>query len=197
VLGTGLRTLGQYGALPSSAVWEQFGRAGRLAQRCARAEDDRPVVPRTQERRLSAECEFEMPVVERERLLGALRQLVSLPLAELRGELQACGQVRLTVRSADGTAEERERARIMLALGQLLDGMCWRVGAQALEVTLERIQDAVAEQLTIFPAENEKERKLREVQRYLAARFGTHRLRRAVLAQPGARLPEWRVGWLD
>lgn len=85
----------------------------------------------------------------------------------------------------------------MLALGQLLDGMCWRVGAQALEVTLERIQDAVAEQLTIFPAENEKERKLREVQRYLAARFGAHRLRRAVLAQPGAPLPEWRVGWLD
>ena len=36
-----------------------------------------------------------------------------------------------------------------------------------------------------------------QVQRYLATRFEAHRLRRAVLAQPGAPLPEWRVGWLD
>jgi hypothetical protein len=33
------------------------------------------------------------------------------------------------------------------------------------------------------------------VQRYLAARFGVDRLRRVVLAQPGAPLPEWRVNW--
>jgi hypothetical protein len=33
------------------------------------------------------------------------------------------------------------------------------------------------------------------VQRYLTTRFGSSRLRRAVLTQPGAPLPEWRVGW--
>lgn len=53
------------------------------------------------------------------------------------------------------------------------------------------------EQLTLFPAENERERKLREVQRYLAARFGANRLRRAILAQPNAPIPEWRAGWMD
>ncbi len=42
----GLRTLGQYAALPPAAVWQQFGRAGKLAHRCARGEDDRPVIPR-------------------------------------------------------------------------------------------------------------------------------------------------------
>ena len=80
-----------------------------------------------------------------------------------------------------------------------------RAGAEALEVALERIQDAVAEQLALFPAEpalsgaegTERERKLWEVQRYLAARFGASRLRRAVLAQPGAPLPEWRIGWIE
>jgi hypothetical protein len=35
------------------------------------------------------------------------------------------------------------------------------------------------------------------VQRYLAARFGANRLRRAVMIQPGAPLPEWRTGWRD
>jgi len=38
----GLRTLEQYATLPSGAVWQQFGRAGKLAHRCARGEDDRP-----------------------------------------------------------------------------------------------------------------------------------------------------------
>jgi hypothetical protein len=64
-------------------------------------------------------------------------------------------------------------------------------------VTLAQVQEAVAEQLTLFPLQDEREAKLREVQRYLAARFGANTLRRAVLAQPGAPLPEWRVGWLD
>ena len=39
--------------------------------------------------------------------------------------------------------------------------------------------------------------KLEEVKRYLATRFGTSSLRRAVLSQPAAPLPEWRAGWLD
>ena len=110
------------------------------------------------------------------------------------------------MRFADGSAQERQRVflfptseetRITLALGQLLDTLRWQAGAEGLAVALERIQDAVAEQLTLFPAETERERKLREVQEYLAARFGAHKLRRAVLAQPGALLPEWRVGWLE
>ena len=60
---------------------------------------------------------------------------------------------------------------------------------------LGQIQDTVAEQLTLFPLEDEREGKLREVQRYLVARFGANHLRRAVLAQPAAPLPEWRVDW--
>jgi hypothetical protein len=51
--------------------------------------------------------------------------------------------------------------------------------------------------LALFPLADERAGKLREVQRYLAARFGANSLRRAVMAQPGAPLAEWRVGWLD
>jgi hypothetical protein len=75
--------------------------------------------------------------------------------------------------------------------------MRWRAEAQALKVILERIQDAVPEQLSLFPAENERERKLRKVQQVLSARFGANLLRRAVLPQPGAPLPEWRAGWVE
>jgi hypothetical protein len=218
----GLRTLGQYGALPVAAVWQQFGRSGVVARLCARGEDGRPVIPRWQALPLTAETEFEVPLVERERLVAALRHLVSPLLAGLRGNLQACGQVRLTVHFDDGDAQEQERVflfpmanedRVVEALTGLLDRIDWhpvpsgsvpansevggRTGASGLTVVLDQIQDASAEQLTLFPMEDEATTKLREVQRYLAARFGSHVLRRAVLAQPGAPLPEWRVGWVD
>jgi len=202
----GLRTLGQYAALPPGAVSQQFGRIGRLAQRCARGEDSRPVVPRLQERRLVTRCSWEEPLEEEQQLLTALQRLLRPVLKRVHGDLKACGQLRLAVQFGDGSVQEQERAflfpttdlaRVLLALQQLLLGMQWHAGAVALEVALERIQDVVGEQLMLFSAETERERKLRKVQHYIAARFGANRLRRAVLSQPAAPLPEWRVGWLE
>jgi nucleotidyltransferase/DNA polymerase involved in DNA repair len=202
----GLRTLGQYGALSPAAVWQQFGRAGILARRCARGEDDRPIIPGRQSPALAADLELPAPLAQREPLLLALRRLVAPLLAGLRENLRACGQVRLAVQFDDGTKQEQTRTflfpladedRVVRALAGLLDGMRWSAAAAALSVVMEQIQDVVAEQLALFPLEDERQTKLREVQRYLAARFGSNCLRRAVLAQPGAPLPEWRVGWLD
>lgn len=212
----GLRTLGQYAALPPAAVWQQFGRAGMRAHHCARGRDDRPVISRWQAPVLAAGHDFEMPVVERGRLLAWLRRLIAPLLAELQGNLQACGQLRLAVHFDDGSIHERARAFlypaveepvVTAALEQLLDQIqrtaapaddsIIPTGVSALTVTLEQIQDVVMEQLTLFPAEDEQARKLREVQRYLANRFGASRLRRAVLTQPDAPLAEWRAGWVD
>jgi len=100
--------------------------------------------------------------------------------------------------------QEKERAffvpvahesRMVQALGELLDGIRWQAGATGLEVSLEQIQDAAIQQMALFPQEEERKGKLQEVERYLAARFGASRLRRAVLTQPGAPLPEWRIAW--
>jgi hypothetical protein len=204
----GLRTLGQYAALPPAAAWQQFGRAGRLAHRCARGEDDRPVVPRHQAVGLAAEQEFEVPLVTRDRLMVALKEAVSPLLGELRGNLRACGQLRLTLRYDDGSAEAHmrtmvlptaEESTIVRALDQLLQKMSWPAPTTGLSVDLEQIQDVVFEQLTLFASkgEHERRRNLRKVQRYLEARFGANCLRRAALLQPGAPLPEWRVGWIE
>jgi nucleotidyltransferase/DNA polymerase involved in DNA repair len=201
----GLRTLGQYASLSGAAVCQQFGPAGKVAHRCARGEDDRPVIPRWQAPQLAARTEFEVPLVERERLMAELGRLTSPLLARLGENLQGCSQIRLTVQFDDGSVQERERtfllpvaeeARIGRALGDLLDGMRWHAAASALSVALEQIQDAIAEQLTLFPLEDKREEKLQEAQRYLATRFGANRLRQAMMTQPGAPLPEWRIGWL-
>jgi nucleotidyltransferase/DNA polymerase involved in DNA repair len=201
----GLRTLGQYAALSVAAVGQQFGRGGVLAHRCARGEDSRPILPRSQTPQLAAHHEFDVPSVEREWLLTALGRLVSPLLSHLRENLQACGQVKLTMHFDDGSSQERtrvflsptaERGQVVRALEQLLDGLHWPAAATALGVSLEQIQEAVIEQMSLFAAQAKREHTLQEVQRHLAARFGTNLLRRAVLAHPGAPLPEWRTGWL-
>jgi nucleotidyltransferase/DNA polymerase involved in DNA repair len=206
----GLRTMGQYALLPPGAVRLRFGQAGRLAQRCARGEDDRPIIPRRQTPRRLVRCEFDTPLIQRDRMLFALQRGLSPILAELREGLKACGKVRLTVDFDDREPLERERAllfptadedQLMRALGHLLDRAAsaggGQMGVAALAVALEQIQDTVVEQLTLFSAGDERARKLRSVQRYLLARFGADRLRRTVLAQPGSPLPEWRAGWLE
>jgi nucleotidyltransferase/DNA polymerase involved in DNA repair len=208
----GLRTLGQYAALPPAAVWQQFGHAGRLAHRCARGEDDRPIIPRHRATGLSAEREFEVPLVAQERIQVALRSAVSSLLSELWETLRACGHLCLTLRYDDGSAETCTRTlifptadetTIVRALDQLLEKMSWPAPATGLSVVLEQIQDVMFEQLSLFVSESEQERRrnlrrnLREVQRYLVTRFGANCLRRAALVQPGAPLPEWRVGWIE
>jgi hypothetical protein len=130
--------------------------------------------------------------------------MISPALTELRENLKVCGQVRLTIGLDDGGIHERMRtllfptadeAQVLRILGQLMGAIQWHACVLTLKVTLEQIQDVLVEQLSLFG--DDRKRKLQEVQRYLVARFGANRLRRTILSQPGAPLPEWRVDWLE
>jgi hypothetical protein len=201
----GLRTLGQYAMLPSAAVSQQFGRPGVLALRCARGEDSRPVIPRSQERSLVGSRELEDPLSDRARLLVALRHLVSPLLAQLREQALVCGQMQLTAHFADASVQEQsqmlcsptaEESRALLVLDNLSQQMQWQAGAVTLRVDLNRFQDLSGEQLSLFPQQADREKKLLGIKQYLSDRLGASRLLRASLVQPYAPLPEWRVSWL-
>jgi nucleotidyltransferase/DNA polymerase involved in DNA repair len=210
----GLRTLGQYASLPPGAVWQQFGRAGLLALRCALGRDERRVVGRREAPRLSARQEYEVPLADRARLRAALGRLLAPPVRKLHADLRACGLVRLAVSYEEGPTVERARAFVtpMADEMRLLDAVeglvlqtrqvCLEPDGfgpiSALEIALEELQDAVGqmEQLSFLPGENSAaEESLRQVQRYLATRFGASCLRRAIVQHPQAPLAEWRVGW--
>lgn len=200
----GLRTLGQYALLPRAAVWQQFGRAGQLAHCYARGQDDRRVTPRWKSPRLTADVDLDPGVVERARLVVALQRLLSPLTVRLQSSLRACGQLRLAVHLDDGRVREDTRTflhptaemePILNAAALLLDRIRWTAPAVALRVALERIQDAVFEQLVLFEADRQRDAQLRQAQRYLAARFGENRLKRAAVVHPLAPLPEWCIGW--
>jgi nucleotidyltransferase/DNA polymerase involved in DNA repair len=200
----GLRTLGQYANLPSAAVLQQFGKAGQLAQRYARGQDDRPVIPRWRSPKLAASLDLEHCETVRARLVAALQQILSPLVSQLQATLRACGRLRLDIHFDDGHASASTRVfatpiaelrQLTDAAALLLDRVRWTASAVALHVALEEIQDAVVEQLMLFEVNRRQDAGLRQVQQYLVSRFGESPLKRAAVTHPGAPLPEWRVSW--
>lgn len=199
----GLRTLGQYAALPPAAVWQRFGQVGKQAHRLAQGKDNRPVVSRWKSAVLRDQYTFEVPTIERDRVLAAAGRLVQPFLEGLRLTLRACGRLRLVIGLDDGTTVERRRDLLFpvadqglaeRALQDLLDDMQVTAHIAEISVVLEQIQDAVLQQLSLFPDPDEHNRKLHQIQSYLTARFGASRLWQAALAHPDAPLAEWRIG---
>ena len=199
-----MRTLGQYARLPSAAVLQQFGKAGRIAHRYARGQDDRPVTPRWKSPRLTAGVDLDHGETDRAHLVAALQQILSPLTAQLQTTLRACAWLHLAIHLDDGRVSEGTRVfvhptaeleRILDAAALLLDRVRWTAPAVAMHVALEGIQDAVFEQLAMFEADRQRDDQLRQAQRYLATRFGENRLKRAAVVHPNAPLPEWRIGW--
>jgi nucleotidyltransferase/DNA polymerase involved in DNA repair len=198
----GLRTLGQYAALPTAAVWQRFGQLGKQAHLLAQGKDNRPVVSRWKSAGFSDQYVFEIPTVERDHVLAAASHLVQPLSAELQRKLRACGRLRLVIGLDNGNTVERKRDFIFAvadqglmerALQDLLDDMQITARVAEVSVTLEQIQDAVLQQLSLFPDPDTHRRKLQQIQSYLAARFGASRLWQATLIHPDAPLAEWRI----
>lgn len=102
----GLRTVGQFAALPEASVAEQFGPESVMAHRWARGLDDRPVVGRRC-RMVKARLEFEVPEARREALIEAAMRLTARALRDLPPPVEAWAikRMQLEARFIDGTVQ--------------------------------------------------------------------------------------------
>lgn len=92
----GVRTLGEFAALPAADLAARLGPAGPRLQRLARGEDLRPLVPTPELARFEASCDLEWPVEDLEPLVFVVARLCEPLCAEL--ERAGCGAVGVTVR---------------------------------------------------------------------------------------------------
>jgi protein ImuB len=109
----GLRTLGDFAALPSDDVAARLGQDGVRWQRLARGEDAAPLVPAVPEERFEQSLDLEWPIEELEPLAFVLGRLLE-PLEahlERRGRGAAVLHVRLfLVKTTGGAREIHERS---------------------------------------------------------------------------------------
>ncbi|HEY3238996.1 MAG TPA: DNA polymerase Y family protein [Acidimicrobiia bacterium] len=108
----GLRTLGDFAALPPASVLGRFGEAGLAAHRRARGEAEHPVATRVPAPELEVAHEFDPPTTRVDAAVFAGRALAERLSAALAGDGLACTRVRVEAETEHGERLVR----------------CWRAG---------------------------------------------------------------------
>ena len=102
----GIRTLGQYAALPAAAVATRFGAAGLRVHRLARGLDERDPAPRRTPREMAVTRRFE-PVPTMEPLIFAAKSLAEQLHEQLAAAGLVCDRVEIEARTSDGRVSVR------------------------------------------------------------------------------------------
>lgn len=155
----GVGTLGQYAALPTTGVWQRWGKAGRLAQDWARGMDNRPVVDGLKAGPELFAVEIDPPSERVGRVLADAMQVISPVLARLARELR--GVRRMDVRCGFVTGPDRllkvtfveaasDATRLQAALAQHLEKLVWHDEMERLEMQIVETGELTAEQLSLF-----------------------------------------------
>jgi protein ImuB len=98
----GIRTLGEFAAVPAAEAGNRFGAQGLLAHRLARGLDPRPLATRPPAADLAVQIEFDPPAEQSERVVFAAKALASQMHAQLAVSGLACVRVQIQVRCDNG-----------------------------------------------------------------------------------------------
>jgi protein ImuB len=93
----GIRTLGEFAAVPAAEAGNRFGARGLLAHRLARGLDPRPLATRPPKADLAVQAEFDPPVEQSERVVFAAKSMASHMHAQLAAGGLACVRVQIQV----------------------------------------------------------------------------------------------------
>lgn len=128
----GIRTAGQFAALPQASIARRFGKDALLAHQIAGGEDPRPLnPPPAVETRTLARC-YEPPLADAPALNAAAGVLVADICRELRAEQRSYRTLRLQLEYEDGQSLQAERhlsapadheAAALVILPELLQGL--------------------------------------------------------------------------
>ena len=124
----GLRTLGDFAALPVRDVASRFGNAGEGAHRLARGLDSRPLATRPPPADLSAVQEFDPPEPRAEPVVFAAKALAGLLHDGLAARGLTCVRVQVTATWADGQESSRRwRHDGLLSAAAVADRVRWQL----------------------------------------------------------------------
>ncbi len=98
----GIRTLGEFAAVPAAEAGNRFGAQGLVAHRLARGLDPRPLAARQPAADLAVQIEFDPPAEQAERVVFAAKALASEMHAQLAASGLACVRVQIQVRCDNG-----------------------------------------------------------------------------------------------
>jgi hypothetical protein len=155
----GIRTLGQYAALPATAVWQRWGQVGKLAQCWAQGKDRRPVCGGVRALPEPIRVDLEPRAEQIGRVLADLVQALRGPLRTLAGQMAGVRRLRVTLhflptamRTLDVTFVEpaSQEWRVQAALAHHLQALVWPGAVARVEASVLDVGELVAGQLPLF-----------------------------------------------
>jgi protein ImuB len=207
----GLRRIGAVAELPHSALVARFGEEGGRLHARARGEEIERFRPRRAPERLILALPIDPPVAETESLRFVLHRLAGALAAQVdaRGMAAARATLRLTLEMAfaragtpealvveqrfpEPTADADAIERLLLAR---LEQTPPPAAVERLELELAGVEPAVGQQLPLFVPQAARTARLGWQLARLALTFGEDRVRKAVITDPDAPLPEQRWSW--
>lgn len=199
----GIERLGQFTALPLSAVQAQYGREGARAWRLACGLDDNPITPGRDELRVTETIDLPAPTGILEPVLVATRALLSRALEHtgLRGQSLRRLDWALHLESGEQQGRRivfreptRDPARMLFAVRSRAAHLQLTAPVTAVEVTLSGVCSEYGHQANLWPVGPRRWRELVEAIDQLTARTGAAQVYRIVPVQPWSRLPERQLG---
>lgn len=200
----GVRTLGQFAALPPAAVWQRFGTAGKLAHLWAQGRDDRAVQPGVATMPDVTPVTIDPPSGLLRPVLDALMATLQPALARWAKQLAGVRHLRVTLdfvtggeRTLDITFVEpaSQPGRVQAALVQQLCALAWPGQVQAARWQVLETGELIAYQPTLFADPPARLAALDSVADGLVGRYGPS-FYRSQLVEPRHPLAERRSQFL-
>jgi DNA polymerase IV len=202
----GLTTVGALASLPAEAAAAQLGAEGAAAHRLANGIDERRIGARQRTRSVREEREFDEPLADGERLRLAFAHLVDQLLPRLQRDFLFCRRVAVGLRLVDGhelalATNLREPTQdgetIVRAACRLAANAACSAGIVALNLSLEGLGGVAGRQLSLFAPHQGRLEKLVNAVSQLQVSLGNGRLRKAVVLDAAAPLPERRFALVE
>ena len=202
----GMRSVGDFAALPRGAVFERFGHGAARAHALARAEDEERVRADPPPRRIRARRVWEDALVSREQLIFALRAAVDEIAAALAADGLAALRLAVRLEREDTDALRLERAILppTRESAALLRSLRWALEERAhlgrivsCVVDVREVEPARGRQIGLFAADGARWEEAMASARYLRERLGAGRVLRARVVDADARLPERSAEWKE
>ena len=197
----GIRTLGQFAQLPTSALREQFDAGIERFHRLAHGQSDKPLRRQPAERYEEARRDFDPPVENALLLADALTRLAGELARRLQAANLEAGRLRLSLTTEDGRDQQQSLAlrRSTAGAGRLADGLQELAATMApscpiaqINIAVTDLRPATAYQLGLFAPQSGDSSPLHRAMQRLVGKHRQCGFYIAALTEHSHPLPERR-----
>jgi DNA polymerase-4/protein ImuB len=202
----GLRTMGDLASLPVGAVQAQFGSEGRHCWELAWGIDREPLRPLRREESIREHLAFYAPLISREALVTAGRQLLTRLLGQPAMRGRAARRMTLRALLSDGRSWERasvfreataDQEQMLCVLKSAIEAAPLTAPIEELSIELSGFAGETGKQEGFFSGDRRRQPQFREAIRQLKARYGRSPVLQVVEVEPWSRIPERRHALID